>query len=75
MTSVSVEELRSGLAAVLDRVAAGDDVEITRYGKPIAHLIGAPPLRVLGQGRGSVLHFDEFTAAEIDEMLDGPIFP
>jgi prevent-host-death family protein len=53
--SVTVSELNRQTAEVLDRVKAGESLEISEYGQPIARLmptIGAPLLdRLIAQGR------------------------
>lgn len=36
---VGVRELRQGLSAVLKRVAAGETVEVTDHGHPVARLV------------------------------------
>ena len=38
MTTVGVFEAKTHLSSLLDRVAAGEDVVITRHGKPVARL-------------------------------------
>jgi prevent-host-death family protein len=45
-TEVTIRELRHHGGAVVDRVAAGDRVVVTRAGKPVAELrpLGSPPL-------------------------------
>lgn len=46
MTDVSIRDLRNHGGEVVDRVAAGERVTITRDGRPIAELlpVGRPPL-------------------------------
>jgi len=39
MTTVGTFEAKTHLSSLLDRVAAGEDVVITRHGKPIARLV------------------------------------
>ena len=41
--TVGVVEARTRLAALLDEVAAGGEVLITRRGKPVARLVSAGP--------------------------------
>ncbi|HTU54844.1 MAG TPA: type II toxin-antitoxin system prevent-host-death family antitoxin [Acetobacteraceae bacterium] len=41
MIVVGAFEAKTHLAALLDRVAAGEEVVITRHGKPVARLVGA----------------------------------
>jgi prevent-host-death family protein len=45
MTEVSIRELRNHGGEVIDRVAAGESVTVTRNGKPVAEL---RPLRRRG---------------------------
>lgn len=40
MTAVASRELRNNTRALLDRVAAGEDIRITVDGRPVAILIG-----------------------------------
>ena len=58
MNSVTVSELNRQTAKVLERVKAGESLEVTEYGRPVAHLMpasaitGIPLLdRLLAQGR------------------------
>lgn len=46
MSEVSIRELRNHGGEVIDRVAAGDTVTITRAGKPVAELrpLARPPV-------------------------------
>jgi prevent-host-death family protein len=41
MISVGAFEAKTHLSALLDRVAGGEEVIITRHGKPVARLVGA----------------------------------
>jgi prevent-host-death family protein len=50
-TQMTATELNAHILAVLDRVAAGEEVEITRYGHTIARLL---PSRPSSRLRGSV---------------------
>lgn len=43
---MSVTEARAGLPEVLDRVAGGDEVTITRHGRPVAVVVRPDALRV-----------------------------
>ena len=58
MDSVTVSELNRQTAKVLDRIKAGESLEISEYGRPVARLspavptTGAPLLdRLIVQGR------------------------
>ena len=71
MVTVGVHEEKTTLSEMLRRVAAGEEVTITRGGDPIARLVpvqrGSP--RVLGQDRGLFEVPDDFNAPLPDEML------
>ncbi len=41
MITVGAFEAKTHLSSLLDRVAAGEDVLITKHGRPIARLVGA----------------------------------
>lgn len=41
MITVGAFEAKTHLSTLLDRVAAGEEVVITKHGKPVARLIGA----------------------------------
>lgn len=41
MITVGAFEAKTYLASLLDRVAAGEEVIITRHGRPVARLVGA----------------------------------
>jgi prevent-host-death family protein len=58
MDSVTVSELNRETAKVLDRIKAGESLDITEYGRPIARLLPATPTtgsplldRLIAQGR------------------------
>jgi prevent-host-death family protein len=58
MDSVTVSELNGQTARVLDRIKAGESLEISEYGRPIARLLPAMPMtgaplldRLIAQGR------------------------
>ena len=41
MITVGAFEAKTHLSTLLDRVAAGEEVTITKHGKPVARLVGA----------------------------------
>jgi prevent-host-death family protein len=54
MITVGTFEAKTHLSTLLDRVAAGEEVVITRHGTPVARLVGAR----------------QFDRARIDEAVD-----
>jgi prevent-host-death family protein len=58
MDTVTVSELNRQTAKVLDRIKAGETLEISEYGRPVARLLPATPTtgvplldRLIAQGR------------------------
>ncbi len=43
MVRISITEAKAKLLSLVDDVQAGEEIEITRHGKPVARLV--PPLR------------------------------
>lgn len=43
MITVGAFEAKTHLSSLLERVAAGEEVLITRHGKPVARLVGVEP--------------------------------
>jgi prevent-host-death family protein len=70
--SVGVHEAKTHLSRLLDDVAAGEEVLITRRGEPAARLVAlrtsAP--RVFGIDRGRLVIPDDFDAPLDDDVLD-----
>lgn len=68
MVEVGVREAKTTLSELLRRVAAGEEVTITRSGEPVARLVPfAPrPTRTLGQDAGLY---------EVPEDFDAPLPP
>lgn len=80
---VNVGQAKTNLSQLLARVEAGEDVEISRDGVPVARLVriepvtspGARFLAARGALAGQIRVGDdfEFSDEEIDELLDGPL--
>ncbi|MPZ88032.1 MAG: type II toxin-antitoxin system prevent-host-death family antitoxin [Nitriliruptorales bacterium] len=72
MTSVGVHEAKTHLSQLLRRVAEGEEIVITRGGRPIVRLVPADPgtARQLGRDRGLFVVPDDFDAPLPDELLD-----
>ncbi len=70
--SVGVHEAKTHLSRLLDEVAAGEEVLITRRGQPAARLVamatGTP--RAFGLDRGRLTVPEDFDAPLDDEILD-----
>jgi prevent-host-death family protein len=77
---VDVGQAKTDLSQLLERVEAGEDVEISRGGVPVARLVrigpSGPGTRFLAAqgvlaGRIAIADDFELSDAEIDGMLDG----
>lgn len=71
--SVGVHEAKTHLSRLLDDVAAGEEVVITRRGQPAARLVALrePTSRTFGIDRGRLAVPEDFDAPLDDEVLDG----
>jgi prevent-host-death family protein len=69
--SVGVHEAKTNLSKLLERVAAGEEITITRRGEEVARLVPAQPAtaRRFGLDRGRWVVPDEFDAPLPDEVL------
>ncbi|HZH20327.1 MAG TPA: type II toxin-antitoxin system Phd/YefM family antitoxin [Geodermatophilus sp.] len=68
-TSVGVHEAKTHLSRLLEKVAAGEEVEITNRGKVVARLVG-PTRRTpnFDFDRGNVWIADDFDAPLPEEL-------
>ena len=69
--TVSLYEAKTQLSHLVDRVSRGDDVVITRYGRPVARLVGAKVRRTrrkLGALRGKIRVAKDFDAPLPDDL-------
>jgi prevent-host-death family protein len=67
----NVHEAKTQFSKLLARVAAGEEVIITKAGKPVARLLpvkGSEP-RSLGMDRGAVTLADDFDAPLPPELM------
>jgi prevent-host-death family protein len=71
MVEVGVHEAKTHLSRLLTRVAAGEDVVITRSGRPVARLVPVERTgrRRLGTDRGRIVIADDFDAPLPDDTL------
>lgn len=68
MTTVTIEEAQVKLSELIDKLAPGEEVIITRNQQPVAQLIPLPsakPQPVFGSGKGKLT-----IVAEDDEHLE-----
>lgn len=75
MTDVSIRELRNHGGAVVDRVAEGEQITITRAGRPVAELHPAAPAALsadalLARWRQLPSVDPDAMRADIDDVLD-----
>ena len=70
--SVGVHEAKTHLSRLLDDVAAGEEVVITRRGEPAARLValGSRPRRAFGMDRGRLVVAENFDAPLDEDILD-----
>jgi prevent-host-death family protein len=75
VSKVTIRELRNHGGAVVDRVARGEHITITRAGKPVAELrptssAGLPADALLARWRNLPAVDPDALRADIDEVLD-----
>lgn len=63
-SAIAVSEARACLPELLDRVAAGEEITLTRHGRPVAVLVRPDRLRLRRAGAALA------AAAEVGELLD-----
>jgi prevent-host-death family protein len=70
MAEVTVHEAKTHLSRLLRRVAAGEEIIISRSGKPIARLVPFLPPREFGRDRGKFTVPDDFDAPLPEDVLE-----
>jgi prevent-host-death family protein len=71
VVEVGVHEAKTHLSRLLQRVAAGDEIVITRSGQPVAKLVRVDrAARVLGRDEGRFEVPDDFDAPLPDAELE-----
>ena len=71
--NVSVYDAKTNLSRLLDRAANGEEVVITRNGRPVARLVAAAPARKprkLGLLKGRIRVSKDFDAPLPDDVLE-----
>ena len=68
MQTATIEDVQAHLPEILDKLAPGEEVIITRDGKPVAKLLPEFPkgVPIPGRGKGTVLYM----APDFDAPLD-----
>ncbi len=71
MAAVGVHEAKTNLSRLIRRVNSGEEIVITRSGKPVARLVGieTPPDRVLGRDIGLFEVPSDFNDPLPDDLL------
>lgn len=73
MLTVNIHQAKTHLSGLLTRVAAGEEVVISKAGKPVARLVpfdDQPKKRTGGRDRGSFSIPDDFDAPLPPEILE-----
>ena len=70
---VNIHEAKTHLSKLLRHVAAGEQIVISRAGKPVARIVpvGTPPRRRFGMDRGVFAVPEDFDSPLPDDVLDG----
>lgn len=71
--NVSVYDAKTNLSRLLDRAANGEEIVITRNGRPVAKLVAATAVRTprkLGVLKGRIRMRKDFEAPLPDAVLD-----
>ena len=71
MTTMSMSEARAQLAALLDRVEAGEEITITRHGRAVARL--APPHESRTARVDHLFSAADAIAVELDASRHAPL--
>lgn len=72
MVQVNIHEAKTHLSRLLRRVTSGEEIVISRAGKPVARLVAVaepPRPRELGRDRGKIWIADDFDAPLPDDVL------
>ena len=69
MPTMTVEEAQAKLAELIEQLAPGEEVVLTRNARPVTKLVGQPavaPRPIFGRGRGKLV-----VVSEDDDHLQG----
>ncbi len=74
MVTVTLVEAKAHLSELLDRVETGEEVVITRHGRPVAHLSAASkqkkPVPDLAEFRATMPRTKQFSAVLLRKIRD-----
>lgn len=78
---IAIAEAKAQFAELIRRAEAGEEFELTRYGRPVARIVAAKPVKriaLIGCMKGQFTLPDDMTDgdAEIAQMIaESEIFP
>lgn len=75
---IAIAEAKSQFAELIRRAEAGEEVVLTRYGRPVARILApaTPGNALLGCMAGRFVAPDELPDADIETLFtDGPVYP
>lgn len=74
MQKVNIHEAKTHLSRLLEQVRLGEEIIISKAGKPVAKLVpfnkSKEPVRKLGLMKGKIWISDDFDAPLPDDILD-----
>lgn len=74
LKTASLYEAKTHLSALVEEAAAGEEIVITKHGKPVAMLVKAPASddksKRLGMWKGKVWMSDDFMEPLPDDIID-----
>jgi antitoxin (DNA-binding transcriptional repressor) of toxin-antitoxin stability system len=74
--TISIEQAQANLPELINRLGAGEDMVITKDGKPVARIVrengsaGARPPRVPGSAKADILRIAEDFDAPLDDFRE-----
>jgi prevent-host-death family protein len=74
---VAIADAKAQFAELFRRAEAGEEITVTRHGRPVARIIAAPPgprIALIGAMKGQFRvpdDFDDMAAEEIRAMFEG----
>lgn len=77
---IAIAEAKARFADLIRRAEAGEEIELTRYGRPVARIVAPGPVRriaLIGCMKGKIHIADDFDEmpAEFWAALSAPIGP